>query len=83
MEKFLRPSQRPADSKANGYLDEVEHARIDCREVQIPSDIWRLVTYGLGFLIWNLDTVFCSILRRWRRGIGLPWGLLLEVRGWW
>jgi len=30
-----------------------------------------------------LDNMFCGTLRRWRRDIGLPWGILLEGHGWW
>lgn len=36
-----------------------------------------------GFFIWNLDNVFCSTIRQWRRSIGLPVAFLLEGHGWW
>jgi dihydroceramidase len=50
--------------------------------------MWTMIACGLsavagGFLIWNLDNIFCGTLRRCRRDIGLPWGILLEGHGWW
>jgi dihydroceramidase len=50
--------------------------------------MWLMVvcglgTIGLGFLVWNLDTIYCSKIRRWRRELGLPWGVLLEGHAWW
>lgn len=52
------------------------------------KNMWIMVacgigTIGLGFLIWNLDTIYCSKIRRWRRQVGLPWGVLLEGHAWW
>lgn len=60
----------------------------DVRDVQILSEMWILLVYGLsiflgGFAIWTLDNVYCSKLRKWRRDLGLPWGILLEGHGWW
>ncbi|EFY84869.1 alkaline ceramidase [Metarhizium acridum CQMa 102] len=58
----------------------------------ILKTMWALVatdpTPGLtvflaGYAIWNLDNIFCSQLRGWRRQIGLPWAILLEGHGWW
>jgi dihydroceramidase len=36
-----------------------------------------------GFLIWNLDNVFCSQVRQLRHAVGLPWAVLLEGHAWW
>lgn len=101
MEVNLRPSRRPTervlhhlrpDSHTNGgeifVADEVEQARIDARDAETLSQMWKLVACALstvlgGFLIWNLDNRFCPTLRSWRREIGLPWGILLEGHGWW
>ncbi|KAG8409468.1 alkaline ceramidase ydc1 [Metarhizium acridum] len=54
----------------------------------ILKTMWALVATGLtvflaGYAIWNLDNIFCSQLRGWRRQIGLPWAILLEGHGWW
>lgn len=75
MEKILRPQ---ADLKT----------KLGRRNAQILQAMWVMIGCGisaiaLGFLIWNLDNMFCSHLRRWRREIGLPWGVLLEGHGWW
>lgn len=39
--------------------------------------------FAFGFLIWNLDNIYCTKLRSWRKIIGLPFGILLEGHGWW
>ncbi|KAF7507232.1 hypothetical protein GJ744_010790 [Endocarpon pusillum] len=66
----------------------LRQAREDQRDLAILRRMWQmlsvgLASVGLGFLIWNLDNAFCPILRRWRREVGLPWGILLEGHGWW
>lgn len=57
-----------------------------------PAQLLRqmrfLVTIGLatfitGFVIWNLDNIYCNSLIRWRHRIGLPAALFLEGHGWW
>ncbi|KAJ4151310.1 hypothetical protein LMH87_012019 [Akanthomyces muscarius] len=50
--------------------------------------MWAMIAVGLsvflcGFLVWNLDNIYCSQIRRWRREIGLPWAVFLEGHGWW
>jgi dihydroceramidase len=37
----------------------------------------------LGFVLWNIDLVYCQQLRDLRVRIGLPWAWLLELHGWW
>jgi dihydroceramidase len=78
MEVTLRPSRR---AKAN-------ESRKDQRDLAILKTMWQMIPVGLasvafGFLIWNLDNVFCPTIRHWRREVGLPWGILLEGHGWW
>ncbi|KAG5298302.1 alkaline ceramidase [Histoplasma ohiense] len=84
MEAALRPSWRNKGLERNQQL----HSYEDMRDLKILHTMWVMVAYGLatflgGFAIWNLDNVFCSRLRGWRRKIGLPWGILLEGHGWW
>lgn len=62
---------------------ELEHCN-----AEILRTMWAMIATGLssiaiGFLVWNLDNIFCSQLRLWRRELGLPWGVLLEGHGWW
>ena len=96
MEKLLRPSRRVNNSLSSRSLknhsrvpiDANEQTRIDKRDAKILKDMWVMVICGLssvaiGFLVWNLDTIFCTKLRHWRREMGLPWGILLEGHGWW
>ncbi|PLN85354.1 alkaline phytoceramidase [Aspergillus taichungensis] len=96
MEKTLRPSLRhtteedrlarekqglPVPSKEYQHYENV-------RDMKTLKTMWFMVGYGLamflgGFAIWNLDNFFCSTARRWRRNVGLPWGIFLEGHGWW
>lgn len=84
METALRPSWRYKGRERHQQRQIYE----DARDLKILHTMWVMVAYGLatflgGFAIWNLDNVFCSRLRGWRREIGLPWGILLEGHGWW
>ncbi|KAE9961215.1 hypothetical protein EG328_004717 [Venturia inaequalis] len=61
---------------------------VDERKTKALKSMWIMVacglgTIGAGFLLWNLDTMYCSHWRRWRRQVGLPWGMLLEGHAWW
>lgn len=38
-----------------------------------------LFAYGL----WNIDVNFCPTLTRWKRQVGMPLGVVLELHGWW
>ena len=84
MEITLQPSARDKNTGAS-----TERARVERRDRAILKTMKRwMMPAGLGsialaFLIWNLDNAFCGILRRWRRDVGLPWGILLEGHGWW
>lgn len=94
MEISLRPSLRARQShagQANGALGDVKRHTEESRNIlneQILRRMWSLIAYGLsiflgGFAIWTLDNQYCGTIRRWRREIGLPWGVLLEGHGWW
>ncbi len=67
---------------------EVEQREPGFSDREILSTMWLMVAVGLsvflgGFGIWALDNKYCSDLIRWRRELGLPWGVLLEGHGWW
>jgi dihydroceramidase len=94
MEVNLRPSLRKKTSDSLGKKTSSESsknaARLadDKRDKIILKEMWWMVAIGLsiflgGFAIWGLDRIFCTTVRRWRRQIGLPWGILLEGHGWW
>lgn len=38
---------------------------------------------ALAYLLWNIDQHFCPLLTTLKRRIGLPFGMLLELHGWW
>lgn len=84
MEQLLRPPRRGKTALGN----DPSQRRIDQRNLKILASMWTLSLWGvaniaIGFLIWNLDNIFCARIRQWRRAMGLPWGMLLEGHGWW
>ena len=94
LELLLRPSRGAKfpklkkNSTAAASVNEKELKRIYKRDARILEQMWLMAACGivfvlLGFLIWNLDNMYCNDLRRWRRQLGLPWGILLEGHGWW
>ncbi|KAL8747307.1 MAG: hypothetical protein Q9184_007622, partial [Pyrenodesmia sp. 2 TL-2023] len=90
MEASLRPSRqakRRAEVGRAKVNNATEQARVDERDLSIIKTMYQMIPVGLGsialgFLIWNVDNAFCPTLRRWRRAVGLPWGILLEGHGW-
>lgn len=95
MEFSLRPSLTRKEEKfrllrkRSMDVDEKKVSRSsDRRDAKILTTMWIMIATGLsiflgGFLLWHLDNQYCSTIRRWRRQVGLPWGLLLEGHGWW
>jgi dihydroceramidase len=97
MEMKLRPSRQPRKGSTTPPYSlkppfpthgEMPGRSSDDRARESLKQMWLMVacgigTIGLGFLVWNLDTIYCSKVRRWRRKIGLPWGILLEGHAWW
>ena len=95
METRLRPSLKKlgekyeSETKTSMTAEQRSGLRSeDRRDKEILGIMWLLIGCGvsiflLGFGIWALDNTQCSMLRRWRREIGLPWGMLLEGHGWW
>ena len=96
METVLRPSLRKSTEadrlrkqRSNQLVPTKQQQSHDNdRDLQILTDMWKLILFGItmflsGFGIWALDNKYCTDLRRWRREIGLPWGIVLEGHGWW
>lgn len=96
MELTLRPSLRMSEEKhrlermnaSQEVLTKENQKHENTRDQDILTSMWIMVAYGLtiflgGFAIWNLDNQYCTSLRRWRRNVGLPWGIFLEGHGWW
>lgn len=50
--------------------------------------LYSTMTYGAviflsGFFVWNLDVQLCGTWIDLRRYLGMPYGFLLELHGWW
>lgn len=96
MEFTLRPSLRKSEEKdrlARQRAGEMvksreQQAYENQRDLAILKNMWIFVVFGVsvflgGFALWGVDNVACGTLRSWRREIGMPWGFLLELHGWW
>ncbi|OCH86660.1 alkaline phytoceramidase [Obba rivulosa] len=42
-----------------------------------------VLLFVLGFVIWNLDNIFCSGVTGWKHALGWPTAFLLEGHSWW
>ncbi len=36
-----------------------------------------------GYLLWSIDFHLCSYVTKAKHYVGLPWGFLFELHGWW
>ncbi|KAI8629300.1 alkaline dihydroceramidase [Xylariaceae sp. FL1651] len=81
MEKILRPALKTReDNRAPGSSVPATRALL--------SQMWTMVATGLsiflsGYLLWNLDNIYCGTVRRWRHQLQLPWAIVLEGHAWW
>lgn len=92
METALRPSLKKREAKhqrgGEGKETITTHTFEDHRDAKILATMWYMIGCGTfmfigGFFIWSSDNHYCSTYRRWRRAVGLPWGVFLEGHGWW
>ena len=62
------------------------HERI--KDKALRAQIMRLVwfgtfSFGLGWVLWNIDQLACPTLTAMKRWVGMPLSFLLELHGWW
>ncbi|USP74451.1 uncharacterized protein yc1106_01725 [Curvularia clavata] len=48
----------------------------------------NLATFGLsmgvfGYFLWSIDFHACKYVLQFKHWIGMPWGMLFELHGWW
>jgi len=41
------------------------------------------ITFIVGFIIWNLDNVYCETIKGWKGALGWPAAFILEGHAWW
>lgn len=54
----------------------------------LMTQMWKMCLSGIGlflfgFLVWNVDNIYCVHLRSWRNILLLPWSIALEGHAWW
>jgi len=47
------------------------------------KSLFGLAAFLFGYFLWQMDFIFCSELNALKRQIGMPWGFVLELHGWW
>lgn len=45
--------------------------------------IFGATSFALGFFLWLVDRFACTALTTAKHYVGMPWGFLLELHGWW
>lgn len=96
MEMALRPALKMREAQRQGGRltetmtthQESKFQFEDRRDAKILVTMWSMLGCGTlmfigGFFIWSSDNHHCSTYRKWRRTVGLPWGVFLEGHGWW
>ncbi|KAI0025607.1 alkaline phytoceramidase [Xylariomycetidae sp. FL0641] len=81
MEKRVRPALWERNEK-RGPGSAVPSADV------VVSQMWKMVAMGLsvflgGYLLWNLDNMYCETIIQWRHWLQLPWAVVLEGHAWW
>ncbi|KAK5628185.1 hypothetical protein RRF57_003900 [Xylaria bambusicola] len=66
---------------ATGELIADLPAKCKCTRTNCP--VLGLSIFLGGYLIWNLDNMYCNNIRHWRHQIQLPWSVVLEGHAWW
>lgn len=59
--------------------------------VMIPghrAKLRSLVTFAtcnalFAYFLWNIDVHCCAMITKWKHQLGMPWGILLELHGYW
>lgn len=54
----------------------------------IKRKMTNLASFGtatalLAYFLWNIDVHLCPMVTRMKHAVGYPWGILLELHGWW
>lgn len=42
-----------------------------------------LANFIFGYFLWSIDFHLCSYVTKFKHYVGLPWGFLFELHGWW
>jgi dihydroceramidase len=54
---------------------------------EIPSAILVLTivlaNFLFGYFLWSIDFHLCGYVTKVKHYVGLPWGFLFELHGWW
>ncbi|KAJ1943016.1 alkaline ceramidase ydc1, partial [Linderina pennispora] len=63
----------------------MKQMRIDRRTKRLMTRLLVLGHIGMygGFLVWNLDNIFCHRLRSYRQMVNSPLDVFLQLHGWW
>ncbi|KAG9669233.1 alkaline phytoceramidase, partial [Aureobasidium melanogenum] len=62
--------------------------KLRVRNPKVKQMLQKATLFGagcfiFGYLLWQLDFIFCTQLTALKRAVGIPWGFLFELHGWW
>ncbi|KAJ2449957.1 alkaline ceramidase ydc1 [Coemansia sp. RSA 2336] len=63
-------------------LKELQISKETRRTMSRLHIVGQLGMWG-GFLVWNIDNIFCHQLRSYRSYLGMPFDGILQLHGWW
>ncbi|KAI9476937.1 alkaline ceramidase 3-like protein [Coemansia mojavensis] len=63
-------------------LNELQISKETRRTMSRLHIVGQLGMWG-GFLVWNIDNIFCHQLRSYRSYLGMPLDGILQLHGWW
>jgi dihydroceramidase len=51
----------------------------------LPDGVLTMVlaSFLFGYFLWSIDFHLCKYVTAFKRSIGLPWGFIFELHGWW
>lgn len=58
------------------------------KNFQAQKKLKKLASMGtysglFGYFLWSIDFHLCPYVTAFKREIGLPWGMMFELHGWW
>ncbi|KEQ58682.1 alkaline phytoceramidase [Aureobasidium melanogenum CBS 110374] len=69
-------------SKTRSLIKLRVHNPLDKQMLQ-NATIFGAGCFAFGYLLWQLDFISCPQLTALKRKVGIPWGFLFELHGWW
>lgn len=75
---YYKVDAAPGGGRPAGEEEEVARMR------RLKGLFWSAtLVMALALVLWTVDLTWCPPLRALREAVGQPWGVVLELHGWW